>query len=540
MTNSGEGAAERGLPLTPPAPGPTASGRTALGPTASGPTASGGPPLAGLDLGSTRVKAVVCGVDGSVLGAAVRPTPLGEDDADALVATALDALAEAVGTAGRPPVAIGLTGMAETGVPLDREGRPTGPLLAWSDPRGAGQAARLVRTLGAAPLHAATGVRPSAKAPLAKWCWLREDHPEVLRRTAVWSGAADLLAHALTGVAATDATFAQRTMGFDVHRRRWDPDLLALAGLTAEQLPAVRRPGEPVGRVTAGAAARVPGLRPGTPVVVAGHDHLVGAWAAGARSTGDLADSMGTAEAVFTLAEAPPDPAGALAQGMGYGRHVDGRHWYLMAGTGNCGALVDWCADLLGLPPGGERHQRFGALLEAAGPGPSGLVVEPYLTGRTAPAPDPHRRLALHGLGPGDGPARLALAVVEATAYQARWMAEAQAALTGAPPRGVLLLGGPVALPRWPRVRAAVSPWPPSVLAEHRAPAVGAALLAAGAAGLPAPPPLPTAPQRPGPDEDAAGYAAVYRDTFLPAVQRPVPAPAGTSAPTPRPDRRTP
>ncbi|WP_255954278.1 FGGY family carbohydrate kinase [Streptomyces odontomachi] len=499
---------------------------------------SGRPALAGLDVGSTRVKAVVCTPDGTVLAAAERRTPLGEDATGALVTAALAALAEAVAGAGRTVVAVGLTGMAETGVPLDADGRPTGPLLAWSDPRGDAEAAALVRDAGAAALHATTGVRPSAKVPLAKWCWLRAHRPEALRNMAVWSGAVDLAARALTGTTATDVTFAQRTMAFDVHHGRWDPALAALAGLSVDRLPRVCAPGEPAGRVTEDGAARVPGLRPGTPVVVAGHDHLVGAWAAGARTPGDLADSMGTAEAVLTLTGRPPDAPRALAEGMGYGRHADGRTWYVIAGTGSCGALVEWCADLLGLPSGGERHARFGALLAAAGPGPTGLIVEPYLSGRSAPAPDPQRRVAVHGLGPGDGPARLALAVVEATAYQARWMAEAQSVLTGVAPRETVLLGGPVAQPRWPRVKAAVTPWPVRVLAEHRAPAVGAALLAATSAGLPEPAPLGTARRTPGEDADPAGYDAVYREAFLPAVLAAPPdgaRPPDRTAPTPNP-----
>ncbi|KAF4407709.1 FGGY-family carbohydrate kinase [Streptomyces lycii] len=505
------------VPPVPPAP-PGATGATGVSRVPGEP--SGVPVLAGLDLGSTRVKAVVCTADGSVLGSGARPTPLGEDDADALVSAALGALAEAVAAAGRPPLAVGLTGMAETGVPLAPDGRPAGPLLTWSDPRGTEQAARLVRTVGGPHLHAVTGVRPSAKATLAKWCWLREHRPEALERMGVWSGAADLVARALTGRTATDPTFAQRTMAYDVHRGRWDPELAALAGLSTARLPPVRAPGEPAGHVTGDGARRVPGLRTGTPVVVAGHDHLVGAWAAGARTAGAVADSMGTAEAVLTLSERPPEPAGALARGMGYGRHADGRHWYVMAGTGSCGALTDWCAELLGLPGGPERQRRFGALLAEAGGGPTGLVVEPYLSGRTAPAPDPDRRVAVHGLGPGDGPARLALAVVEATAYQARWMTEAQAELTGVPPDEVVLLGGPVAQTRWPGVKAAVTPWRTRVLAEHRAPAVGAALLAAPAAGLPVPGPLPTETREPGPGEDRERYDAVYREAFLPAVTR--------------------
>jgi xylulokinase len=477
--------------------------------------------FAGLDLGSSHTKAVLCTPGGTVLSSAVRATPLGEHDAQALVTTALDVLAEAVAAAGRAPDAVGLTGMAETGTVLDADGRPVGPLLAWTDPRGAGQAAALARTEGAAALHAATGVRPSAKAPLAKWCWLRENHPEVLASFHTWAGAADLVAHALTGRIATDATFAQRTMAFDVHRGAWSPGLAALAGLDAARLPRVTAPGEAAGRTTGRAAGRIPGLAAGTPVVVAGHDHVVGAFAAGVRDPGQVADSLGTAEAVLTVCPRPPDAAAALAQGMGFGRHADGRRWFVMAGHPSCGALLDQYAALLRLPGGAARHRALGALLAAAGEGPTGIVVEPYPRGRVTPEPDPDRTLALHGLTAGDGAARLALALVEGTAHQARWMTEAQAALTGAVPREVTVLGGQVAQPRWTAVKAAVTPWPLRVLAQPHAPAVGAALLA-GRGGPPWPAPLPAAPVTAGADERAR-YDRVHREEFLPRVRRTAP-----------------
>jgi xylulokinase len=486
--------------------------------------------LAGLDVGSTSTKAVLCTPQGHVLGSASRPTPLGEHDAPQLLAHALAALTEAATAAGRTPDAVGVTGMAETGVPLDAQGHPAGPLLPWTDPRGADQAAALAGSVGTGPLHAATGVRPSAKAPLAKWRLLREKRPDVLRRMHAWAGAADLVVHALTGRLVTDPTLAQRTMAYDVHRGDWSEELTALAGLTPAHLPDVRPSGAPAGTVTADGARRAPVLRPGTPVAVAGHDHPVGAWAAGVRTAGAAADSMGTAEAVLTLTDAPPDPAAALARGMGFGRHVDGAHWYVLAGTGSCGALVEWCAGLLGLPGGPQRPARFGALLEEAGPGPTGIVVEPYLRGRAAPAPDPDRTVTVHGLRAEDGPARLALAVVEATAYQARWMTEAQAELTGRTPHRVVLLGGPVAQPRWPRVKAAVSPWATALLRQPLAPAVGAALLAGAGAGLCPSAALPTEEAHGTGQEDAVAYDAVHRHHFLPRVTTPNPHPA--------PDRR--
>ena len=188
------------------------------------------------------------------------PRPASPDglthDAEELTAAALGALTDCVRKAERAPVAVGLTGMAETGVPLDRHGVPIGPSAGLVRPRPrrrtpSGCGAPTVRRM----LHARTGVLPSAKVPLASWCWLRQHHPERLSRMRQWAGAADLVARALTGRVGTDATFAQRSMAWEHGsgnghgQGRWNADLLAEAGLTPAQMPHVHPPGHPVGTV---------------------------------------------------------------------------------------------------------------------------------------------------------------------------------------------------------------------------------------------------------------------------------------------------
>ncbi|MEU6323179.1 FGGY family carbohydrate kinase [Streptomyces sp. NPDC047009] len=483
--------------------------------------------LAGVDVGTTHCKAVLCTPDGTVLAQAQRRTPadaLGHaHDAAQLCRAALEALAACTAAAGRGPDAVGVTGMAETGAPLDAEGAPLLPALSWSDPRPAVHAERLRGEYGAAELHEATGVLPSPKVPLAKWLWLQEEHPDVLRRMRTWAGAADLVAHALTGVVGTDATFAQRTMAWDVHAGVWHADLLALAGLDVDRMPAVHLPGAPVGRIGAATATAL-GAVPGAPVVVAGHDHLVGAWAAGVRTAGESADSMGTAEAVVSLADAAPDAPATRRQGMSYGRHVDGALWCTVAGMSSSGALVEWfCDRLLGLAdaPLEERYRRFTALVEEAGEGPTGLCVEPYLYGRSAPAPDPARRLAIHGLETGHGLPALAKALLEGASYQARWMAEVQGELAGAPPHTVTLLGGSVRQRTWAAIKAAVSPWRTLLCDAPDAACLGAAAWAGAALGLD--PATPVAARRPV-DAASAGadaYQRAYRTVFLPVVTMP-------------------
>ncbi|MET7433240.1 MULTISPECIES: FGGY-family carbohydrate kinase [Streptomyces] len=482
------------------------------------------PVLAGVDVGTTHCKAVLCTPAGTVLAQAQRRTPVDASghahDVAQLCRAALEALAACTAAARRGPDAVGITGMAETGAPLDAQGDPLLPALTWSDPRPAAHAERLRRDHGAAELHEVTGVLPSPKVPLAKWLWLREEHADVVRRMRTWAGAADLVAHALTGAVGTDATFAQRTMAWDVHTGAWRPDLLALAGLDVDRMPAVHAPGTAVGRI-GGATAAALGMAPGAPVVVAGHDHLVGAWAAGVRAAGESADSMGTAEAVVTLADTAPDARATGRQGMSYGRHVDGAHWCTVAGMSSSGALVEWfCDRLLGLgqAPPEERYRRFAALVEQAGEGPTGVCVEPYLHGRSAPRPDPARRLTMHGFQPRHGLSELAKALLEGASYQARWMAEAQGELVGAPPHTVTLLGGSVRQRTWSAIKAAVSPWRTLVCDAPDAACLGAAAWAGAALDLD--PAAPVAARRPvdPPPAAADAYQRAYHTVFLPTV----------------------
>ncbi|TDE38806.1 hypothetical protein E1295_33455, partial [Nonomuraea mesophila] len=94
--------------------------------------------LCGIDVGTTHVKVGFFDDRGGCAASVRRPTPR---TLPALVAAVLEALEECAARAGRAPEAIGIAGMAETGVPLDASGHPLTPLLWWNDRRGTREAA---------------------------------------------------------------------------------------------------------------------------------------------------------------------------------------------------------------------------------------------------------------------------------------------------------------------------------------------------------------------------------------------------------------
>ncbi|MEV0234492.1 FGGY-family carbohydrate kinase [Nonomuraea sp. NPDC050786] len=499
--------------------------------------------LAGIDVGTTHVKVGLFDERGARVASVRETTPR---ELPAVVATVSRALGECAARAGRGPDAIGVAGMAETGVPLDGTGRPLMPLLWWNDPRAAQEAAGLSRD--AAALYALTGRRADPKAPLAKWLWLRTHAPDVLESMRWWAHVPDAVAYALTGRLRTHETLAARTLAYDTGAGAYDPDLLSLAGLRVEQLPPTAGAVEPVGPLT----APVSGVAAGVPVVIAGHDHAVGSWASGVRRPGDVADSLGTAEAVMVLSDSRPDPRTGLALGITTDPSLDGARTVVVGGLPTSGAMLDWVLGLLA-PEGGHSPSRSGRAGDresgrapsageresghAPSPGggggydalpglldgvrlPTGIVMEPYLRGRVAPAPDRDRRVTVSGLGPEHTPGDLLAAAVEGTCLHARWMLDELTAVTGTAPERLVVLGGQVRIPLWTRVKAAVSPVPVEVVRDGDAVCAGAALIAGQAGGSLDDVPLLPRDVPPHDPRLAAAYVHVY-ERFLASAREP-------------------
>lgn len=467
----------------------------------------------GIDVGTTNTKVALVDVGGPrVLAIVAAPTPAPADLAGVLaglVATVLRTPAAVA--AGRAPVAVGVASMAETGVPLAADGRPRGDWLRWDGHRAGAEAEALAVRLGRAELFAATGVRASAKIPLATWEWLRTHDPDALHAgTGRWAGAADLVGLLLTGRLATDHTLAGRTGAYRLGSPGtlpggFDADLLAEVGLRAAHVPEVLAPGEILGAVAEGPFTAA-GLPAGTPVTVAGHDHPVGTWAAGVRAPGQAADSVGTAEAVCTVLAADPEPGPVAAAGMSLVRTVTGAHPALLAGSSSAGGAVAWwhAAHAPDVDVDAVMTE-----VDALGDAPLDAFVLPYVHGRQTPAPDPAATARLPPELRDRTATGQAFALLTGLALQARWMLDEQGRLAGGLAASSLtVLGGPMSSnPAWRRLKARVTPTPVLLVAEPEPVAAGAALLAAERVGaVDIAPALPSTPlpssRRPG-DDDA-------------------------------------
>ena len=384
--------------------------------------------LVGLDVGTTTTKAVAFSDTGEPVatGSASTPwtvTPTGaETTAQDLLDSATTALAALLSDC--PPghiAGLGVTGLAESGVLVDRSGSSVTPVIAWHDTRDGVELAELRAGFGD-EFAATTGLPLRQQWSLTKHRWLTRHVPEVtaaVRRFNV----PEWIVKALGGEEATEQSLASRTGWLDLAGRRWWPEGLDWSGAAESLMPPLVTAGTALGRVSADAAL---GRLTGAVLTVAGHDHQVAAIGANAAGVGDQLDSCGTAEALVRTVVPGLDRAvvrGLADAGITVGWHAAADHWCLLGATQG-GLALGRILAMLGHP----RDELDRAALAVSSP--SVRVNAPAFG-----------RIDIHGIGDDASPAQVWRAALETVTDQAAELHEAMTAASG-PHRSFVVTGG--------------------------------------------------------------------------------------------------
>ncbi|TQS41046.1 FGGY family carbohydrate kinase [Cryptosporangium phraense] len=287
--------------------------------------------LLGVDLGTSDTKVLVLRADGSRIGTWRRPTVWRrlpgrrvETEAATLLDGVLGVVSDALAGLDEPVTSLGLTGLAESGVVIDGAGQPGSPVIAWHDPRGAEQLARTPREFRDA-FGVTTGLPLHQQWTIAKLLWAT-DNGLTLARGSRWLNVPEYIAFALGADPVAEPSLASRTGMLDLETGGPWTAALDLLDVGPRFVPERRYAGEPAGTVRNPAA---PKQLQGATISVAGHDHPVAAFGAGAVGRDDLFNSCGTAD---TLLRAIPRVVTAAERRLLTSARVEvGRH--ILPGT---------------------------------------------------------------------------------------------------------------------------------------------------------------------------------------------------------------
>ncbi|MBB4663854.1 FGGY family carbohydrate kinase [Conexibacter arvalis] len=445
----------------------------------SGPVGAGAatPAVIAVDAGSSRLRvSLVALEDGAVLASEAVPTRSadGELDADAAWRD-LVGLLGVLDRAGADVQALGVAAQLGT-VLVDERGVPVRPAMLWGDVRAVAEARELEELLDD-ELRAAIGRRPTAELPVAKLRRLAVREPEALARARWALSFKDALVHRLTGRAVSDAAHASYSGLFDVRARAWAPAVAAAAGVDPALLPPTA-PGAAVAGGLDAEVARATGLAAGLPVAVGGPDGTLGALGAGAARAGVTVDVAGTTDVLLHTLDRPlADPARAVVLNA----HVVEGLWTVGGPTGPTGGAVEWTARLLGYDDAAAAHAALGAAAEAVAPAAAPLFVT-SLAGSRFPTWRTEDTGLLAGMRFEHGPAHVLRAAQEGAAQTVGAGIDALREL-GVEIGEVVVVGGAAARPATLQLRSDAWGLPVVGLANREATTVGAAMLAAVAAG---------------------------------------------------------
>lgn len=223
---------------------------------------------------------------------------------------------------------ISIDATSGTIVPLDRNFEPLTNGIMYNDPRAKAEAAEVHAALSSH--EAKLGLHFGASFSLPRVLWFYRRRPDICEKAAVFAHQADYAAGLLCGeYRVSDYSNALKT-GYDLIDGRW-PKELKLLGIDEGRLPAIVRPGAPLGRVTARAAQSL-GLSERTMVVGGSTDGYASALAAGAVRAGCWASIIGTTFVLKGVTEKlVVDP-----EGSGYSHMLPSGEW-LFGGAGNIG-----------------------------------------------------------------------------------------------------------------------------------------------------------------------------------------------------------
>ena len=480
----------------------------------------------GIDFGTNSARAVVVDcADGGIRGVHVFDYPSGDDgvllDArdphlarqnpadyiEALAAAVPPALAAAERTpdfARDDVIGIGVDTTGSTPLPVDASNRPlaidgrwrhhlAAHAWLWKDHTAAAEAAAITQ---AAREHAPHLLAPIGGTYSSEWFWAKiwrclAVAPDVFDAAASWVELADFVPAVLAGIESPSSI--QRCICAAGHKAMYSEswgglppaDFLArlhpkLAVLRGRLYERAYPPDRPAGKLAPAWAATF-GLRAGIPIAMGGFDAHYGAIGSGVRS-GTFVKIIGTSTcdcAVAPMAERVADIPGIC--GIVRGSIMPG-YYGIEAGQSAVGDLLKWWVETVCL---GDEALHTALSQEAARlrPGESGLMALDWNNGNRTVLVDPRLTGLLLGQTLRTTRAEIYRALIEATAFGARAIAERIKAY-GVPIERVVCCGGiAVRNPLFMQIYADVLGYPMHVAGSPQTPALGAAISAAVAAG---------------------------------------------------------
>lgn len=426
--------------------------------------------LIGMDCGTTNIKAILMGEDGSVVAEESRASASIYVGADAVEQDAREWWNNAVAVfrsianrSGEEIMkrvrGIGISSHTVTMLPLDENREPLRNALTCQDGRSGKEMDQIVNAMGRKHFTSVVGGQPAVAFLPNKILWFKEHEPELFKRTKYYIQASSYLNMKLTGIMTMDLDQASRTQCLDINTMKWSKEIGNLIGVDLEAvMPELKSVDDIIGAVTKEASGQT-GLSEGIPVIAGCSDALASMYAMGLKRLGDAGESSGTTSLVFAGCDKKSSSDVPVVTRP---CTISGMPWIFDAPIQSSGSSIKWFIEKMAAQERREAEEKgidiytyLNELALEARPGSGGLFFYPYLLGERAPLWNDYARGMLIGLGMDTTRSELVRSVFEGTAYALRQVIETVKA-SGARVDGLRICGGGAKSRTWCQIKASM------------------------------------------------------------------------------------
>ena len=449
----------------------------------------------GVDIGTTSVKTVLYDEDGNVKGYSNDLYPLYQDTADmaeedpeeifSAMIEGLNHVLEKADLEHGSLKGVSYSCAMHSVICLDENYKPLTRAITWADNRAVKYADELKENGIGMELYKKTGVPTHPMTPLTKTMWLRNEKPDIYKKTRYFVGIKEYINCKLFGELKEDYSIANATGLFNIFTMDWDDQALEVAGVTRDQLPElVDTTYQFKGMVDH--YANMIGINKETPFVIGASDGPLANLGVDAIQPGVVAVTIGTSGAVRVVTDKPTiDPKGRV-----FCYYLSENMWVVGGPVNNGGIVFRWVRDQLCLPEKVTAEQMhldaydlLTQIAAAVPAGSDGLIFLPFLGGERAPIWDADARGTFFGLTREHTRANMIRAALEGIVYNLYTVMLALEEVVGEPKK-IQATGGFARSKLWRQMLADIFEQDVNIPESFEGTALGAATLGMYSLGM--------------------------------------------------------
>ena len=450
--------------------------------------------LLSIDLGTSACKVVIFNINGEVIVQTNGTYPVYypkegyvEQDPKEWWKAVCKAVKEAIekGNISASDIAgVGVDGQSWSAIAVDEQGEVLTNTPIWMDTRAKKICDRINKEVGKERIFHLSGNSLQPSYTTAKILWYKENLPDVYKNTRTILQSNSFIVYQLTGKKTQEKSQGYGYHCYDMGKGRWDKDMAKEMGIDVNFLPEIYDCHDIVGKVRK-EAAKLTGLKEGTPVVAGGLDAACGSLGVGVIEPGQTQEQGGQAGGMSICIDQYKSHEALILS-----HHVVPNLWLLQGGTVGGGGVMRWFEnEFADYERKESKHlnksslEQLNDLAQEVPPGSDQLVFLPYMMGERSPIWDPNAKGVYYGLDFNKTKGHMVRASMEGVALSLQNNLDIAKSL-GIEVKELRAMGGAANSYLWTQIKSDVTGKKIKVPGSDTATAMGAAILAGVGVGI--------------------------------------------------------